>query len=67
MVQKMADHFRIPAATLVIREGDPFEELTTVAESLHADAIVVGASDQRLGSLAVRLVRHARWPITVVP
>jgi nucleotide-binding universal stress UspA family protein len=57
----------IPKASLVIREGDPFEELTRVAEEVRADAIVVGSSAQRLGSLAARLVKDARWPVTVVP
>lgn len=62
-----ADHYGIPKASLVIRDGDPFEELTSVAEEVRADAIVVGSSAQRLGSLAVRLVKDARWPVTVVP
>jgi nucleotide-binding universal stress UspA family protein len=62
-----AGHYGIPKASLVIREGDPFEELTRVAEEVRADAIVVGSSAQRLGSLAVRLVKDARWPVTVVP
>ena len=52
---------------LMVREGDAFEELRAVAEQVQADAIVVGASEHRLGSLAVRLVRDARWPVTVVP
>lgn len=60
-------HYGIPEASLLVREGDPFRELTTVAEELQADAIIVGASEHRLGSLAVRLVRDARWPVTVVP
>jgi nucleotide-binding universal stress UspA family protein len=36
-----------------------------------ADAVVVGASahagHRLVGSLAVRLVKAARWPVTVVP
>ncbi len=44
-----------------------FHQRTTVADEVHADAIVVGASEQRIGSLAVRLVRDGRWPVTVVP
>ena len=66
-VEWAAGHYGIPKASLVIREGDPFEELTRVAEDVRADAIVVGSSAQRLGSLAVRLVKDARWPVTVVP
>jgi nucleotide-binding universal stress UspA family protein len=43
-----------------------------VAEAeTRADAIVVGASKQAghrfVGSLAVRLVRAGKWPVTVVP
>jgi nucleotide-binding universal stress UspA family protein len=66
-VEWAAGHYGIPKASLVIRDGDPFEELTRVAEEVRADAIVVGSSAQRLGSLAVRLVKDARWPVTVVP
>ncbi|HEX6596904.1 MAG TPA: universal stress protein [Acidimicrobiales bacterium] len=66
-VEEAARHFGVAPAALVVREGDPFEELTAVAEEVHADGIVVGASRQRLGSLAVKLVRDARWPVTVVP
>jgi nucleotide-binding universal stress UspA family protein len=66
-VEWAAEHYGIPKASLVIREGEPFEELTSVAEEVQADAIVVGSSAQRLGSLAVRLVKDARWPVTVVP
>ncbi|CAM5274783.1 universal stress protein A [Streptomyces purpurascens] len=36
-----------------------------------ADAVVVGASEQAghriVGSVAVRLVKAGRWPVTVVP
>jgi nucleotide-binding universal stress UspA family protein len=38
---------------------------------MRADAIVVGASAKAghrlIGSLAVRLVRAGKWPVTVVP
>ena len=57
----------VPPGSLIVREGDPFEELTAVAREMNADSIVVGASEHRLGSLAVRLVRDAHWPVTVVP
>lgn len=53
------------------RRGDPFKELVAVADEVHADAIVVGASTavghRFVGSLAVHLVRAGRWPVTVVP
>jgi nucleotide-binding universal stress UspA family protein len=56
---------------LVVRHGDPFTELTSAAAELRADLVVVGASTHAghrlIGSLAVRLVRAGRWPVTVVP
>lgn len=66
-VSEAERHLGVPQAELLVREGDPFEELTAVAQEVHADGIVVGASEQRLGSLALKLVRDARWPVTVVP
>lgn len=51
--------------------GDPFTELRRVAQEVRADALVVGASERAghrlVGSLAGRLVKAARWPVTVVP
>lgn len=56
---------------LVVRTGEPYAELVGVAEETHADAVVVGRSTKMLhrvaGSLAVKLVRAGRWPVTVVP
>ena len=57
--------------TFIAASGDPFTELCRIAEDIRTDAVVVGASARaghRLaGSLAVRLVKAARWPVTVVP
>ncbi|MFD9391953.1 universal stress protein [Streptomyces sp. NPDC060000] len=51
--------------------GDPYSGLVKAAEQLTADAVVVGASEQAghriVGSVAVRLVKAGRWPVTVVP
>lgn len=51
--------------------GDPYRALANTAEELHADAVVIGTSEQAghriLGSVAVRLVKAGRWPVTVVP
>lgn len=56
---------------LVVREGNPYGELLALAEERKVDAMVVGASTQAghrlVGSLAAKLVRHAAWPVTVVP
>jgi nucleotide-binding universal stress UspA family protein len=51
--------------------GDPVAELSRIADELPADAVLVGASEKAghrvIGSVAVRLVRIGRWPVTVVP
>jgi nucleotide-binding universal stress UspA family protein len=51
--------------------GDPFNGLVKAADDLKADAVVVGASEQAghriVGSVAIRLVKAGRWPVTVVP
>ncbi|MFF4585079.1 universal stress protein [Streptomyces sp. NPDC001388] len=51
--------------------GDPYTGLAKAADELTADAVVVGASEQAghriVGSVAVRLVKAGRWPVTVVP
>jgi nucleotide-binding universal stress UspA family protein len=57
--------------TFVAARGDPYLELTRVADEVRADAVIVGASTKAghrwVGSLAVRLVKAGRWPVTVVP
>jgi nucleotide-binding universal stress UspA family protein len=57
--------------TFVAAAGDPYYELRRVADEVRADAVVVGASTKAghrfVGSLAVRLVKAGRWPVTVVP
>jgi nucleotide-binding universal stress UspA family protein len=51
--------------------GDPLAELTKIAEQTHADLVVVGAAEHLghriVGSLASRLIRAGKWPVTVVP
>ena len=58
-------------ARLLVTDGDPLTRLSAVAHDLRADAVIVGASasvrHRLAGSLAVRLVRSRRWPVTVVP
>jgi nucleotide-binding universal stress UspA family protein len=57
--------------TFLATWGDPFTELCRIAEEIRVDAVVVGASARAahrlVGSLAVRLVKAGRWPVTVVP
>ncbi|GAA4606387.1 nucleotide-binding universal stress UspA family protein [Actinoplanes octamycinicus] len=56
---------------IVVRQGDPFTELCQAANETWADAVIVGRSESLLhriaGSVAQRLVRCGRWPVTVVP
>jgi nucleotide-binding universal stress UspA family protein len=55
----------------VVRDGSPFTEIVRLADELRADGVIVGASTKAghrfVGSLAARLVRASRWPVTVVP
>jgi nucleotide-binding universal stress UspA family protein len=59
------------SVTFIATNGDPFTELRRIADEIRADAVVVGASahagHRLIGSLAVRLVRAGKWPVTVVP
>jgi nucleotide-binding universal stress UspA family protein len=54
-----------------VGQGDAFHGLVQLADRLQADAVVIGASQKAghriLGSVAVRLVKAGRWPVTVVP
>ncbi len=69
-VERLADERGVETDFLVVH-GDPLTELRRVAQQVRADAIVVGASERAghrfVGSLAGRLVKAARWPVTVVP
>ena len=55
----------------VTAEGDPYHEITRIAADVRAEVVVIGASESAghrlVGSLAVRLVRAGKWPVTVVP
>jgi nucleotide-binding universal stress UspA family protein len=57
--------------TFIVTRGDAYHEIVRIAQETRADAIVVGASlkagHRLLGSLAVRLVKAGKWPVTVVP
>jgi nucleotide-binding universal stress UspA family protein len=58
-------------ARFEVRHGDPYTEIIRVAEETRADSVVVGVSTHTghriMGSLAVKLVKAGRWPVTVVP
>lgn len=68
--EAVADELGI-SVTFVTARGDPLGEICRIADEVHADLLVVGASAHAghrfVGSLAVRLVRKGRWPVTVVP
>ncbi|MFC4534536.1 universal stress protein [Sphaerisporangium dianthi] len=71
-IAKVAEsmHPRVPH-TFRIERGDAASALIHVADQVKADAVVVGASVQAghrlMGSVAIRLVRAGRRPVTVVP
>ncbi|WP_433502245.1 universal stress protein [Pseudonocardia halophobica] len=69
-VEELGPQYGVEVAFEVV-VGDPVLALTRVAERERADAILVGASMQAghklFGSVAVRVVRAGRWPVTVVP
>jgi nucleotide-binding universal stress UspA family protein len=69
-VEERAATFDIPF-TFRAECGDPYSELVRVADEVRADGVIVGASTQAghrfAGSIAIRLVKAGRWPVTVVP
>ncbi|MBY8878350.1 universal stress protein [Actinacidiphila acidipaludis] len=69
-VERVRDTFHVRWEFHTFR-GDPYNGLATAADQLTADAVVVGASERAghrlVGSVAVRLVKTGRWPVTVVP
>jgi len=70
MIRTLAEEAAIPI-TFVVRRGDAYTELRRAAVELHADLVVVGASESTghriVGSVANRLVKSGLWPVTVVP
>jgi nucleotide-binding universal stress UspA family protein len=69
-VEEGSAYLGIPI-TFILAEGDAYAEIRRIADEIRADGVVVGASAKAghrlIGSLAVRLVRAGRWPVTVVP
>ena len=69
-VEELGPQYGVEVSFEVVT-GDPVAALIQVAEREQADAILVGASVQAghrlFGSVAVRVVRTGRWPVTVVP
>lgn len=69
-IKASAGELGVPV-TFVVRAGDPFDGLKRTATETRADMVVVGVSASAghriLGSVATRLVRAGRWPVTVVP
>ncbi|MFI6977154.1 universal stress protein [Embleya sp. NPDC050154] len=76
-MRDIADYIARRAAELRVRHrfvearGDVAHQIAKVADEVRADAVVVGASERfghrLIGSVAIRLVRSARRPVTVVP
>jgi nucleotide-binding universal stress UspA family protein len=68
--ERLPDEHR-PHWEFITEPGDPYRGLVEIADRLKADAVVIGASKKAghriVGSVAVRLVKAGRWPVTVVP
>ncbi len=60
-------HFGLPPGCIIVRDGDPARELLNATEEVDPAGIIVGASTERIGSVAGHLIRRARVPVTVVP
>lgn len=69
-IRQLAEDAQIPVR-FICRRGHPYNCLRDLADKVNADIVVVGASSQahRLlgGSIASRLIRLGRWPVTIVP
>jgi len=54
-----------------VTRGDAYRAIVDTAAEVRAEAVIIGTSEQAghriLGSVAVRLVKAGRWPVTVVP
>lgn len=69
-IGRVTESGNVPVS-FVSRVGVPSRILSELADELHADLVVVGASQQYHrwtgGSVATGLVRSARWPVVVIP
>jgi nucleotide-binding universal stress UspA family protein len=69
-IRQLAEDARIPVR-FIRRRGQPYRCLRQLADEVNADIVVIGSSGQahRLlgGSMADRLIRLGRWPVTIVP
>ncbi|UTB32103.1 MAG: universal stress protein [Methanobacterium sp. ERen5] len=59
--------------TMVVRDGNPYQEIIKTVEEMNVDLIVMGASGRHgfdriaLGSVTERVVRSSKVPVMVVP
>ena len=70
-VEEVFQELGVPI-TFIAASGDPFTVLCRIADDIRTDALLVVGASARAGrrlarSLAARLVKAARWPVTVVP
>jgi nucleotide-binding universal stress UspA family protein len=69
-IRQLAEDAQIPVS-FICRRGHPYSCLRDLAGEVNADIVVVGASSQAHcllgGSIASRLIRLGRWPVTIVP
>lgn len=69
---KFLDGKNAVGATIVVREGDPGLVIADYSDEVHADLIVMpshgfhGVKRMLLGSVAERVLRHAKCPILIL-
>jgi hypothetical protein len=72
-VERVAEEFRgaVPQVDTIVRGGGPADQIIRAADELAADLIVIGGRGKGavaamlLGSVAYRVLHHARCPVLV--
>lgn len=72
-VERVAEEFRgaAPQVDTIVRGGEPADQIIRAADELEADLIVIGGRGKgavaaiMLGSVAYRVLHHARCPVLV--
>ena len=72
-LRELADRSEDPVSSILVREGDPAEEILAYAALAGADFLVLGTHGRRglgrwmAGSVTERVARTARCPVIAVP
>lgn len=71
-LEKLLEGVNVRGTTLVVRDGDPGLMIADYADEVHSDLIIMpshgyhGAKRLVLGSVAERVLRHAKCPILIL-